>query len=195
MRRLHLMTIFVFAVFGLAAGASSAGAATWRIVPSSSSIRFSSTQMGEPLKGEFQRFDGKIEFDSGSPPQGKVRIEVDIASIKTGAADRDKQALGSDWFAARKRPTAVFSAQQFRRTGADSSDSYEAIGVLEIKDTSIPVTLPFTLRIDGSGLAEMHAQLSLNRLAFGLGAGSLSDPSVVAHDVAVDITLRAQRAD
>jgi cytochrome b561 len=148
--------------------------------------------MGEPLKGEFQRFDGKIEFDPGSSPQGNVQIEIDIASIKTGAADRDTQALGSDWFAARRRPTAVFSAQQFRRTGADS---YEAMGVLEIKDTSIPVTLPFTLRIDGSGLAEMQAKLSLNRLAFGLGVGSLSDPSVVAHDVAVDITLRAQRAD
>lgn len=192
MRRNNLMAIFTVAVFGLAAGVSSAGAATWRIVPSSSSIRFSSTQMGEPLEGEFQRFDGEIEFDPGASPQGKVRIEIDIASIKTGAADRDMQALGNDWFAARKSPTAMFSAQQFRRTG---TDSYEAMGVLEIKDTSIPVTLPFTLRIDSSGLAEMHGQLSLNRLAFGLGAGALSDPNVAAHDVAVDIILHAQSAD
>jgi len=192
MPRHSLCYYLIAGVLGLAAGASNVDAASWKIIPATSFIHFSATQMGHPFQGEFGRFDGRIDFDAGSMPKGDVKIEVDLASIKTGVADRDSQALGDDWFAIGKHPKAVFSAQQFKRVDANS---YKADGELTIRGKSVPLTLPFTLQIDSDGLAEMHGKLSLGRLGFGLGASQLSDKAIVGHDIAVEITVHARRAD
>lgn len=171
-------------------GASVADAAQWTIVPQASSIRFSGSQMGQPLEGRFERFTGRIDFEPGVMPKGSVEIEIEVASISTGAGDRDEMALGGDWFNAKHMPKASFTAQTFTQT---TPDNYEAAGDLTINGTTFPVALPFALKLDSNGLAEMTGQVSVDRLKFGLGTGQFRDPAMVSQNVRVDVLLHAQR--
>ncbi len=173
---------------GFAATAASVHAADWRIDPQASAIQFRSTQFGQPFTGEFKRFSGRIVFTPGPSPTGDVKIDVDVASLKTGAADRDAQAQGPAWFATAKAPQAVFTATRFRRIDAQH---YAAFGTLAIKGIQVQVTLPFTLHVGVDGVAEMQGAASVNRLAFGLGTGPLADPATVGRQVAVEVRLRA----
>ncbi len=172
----------------LAAAAGPASAADWSIDPQASTIQFRSTEFGQPFSGEFGRFSGRIAFNPGSSPTGDVTIDIDVASLKTGAADRDTQAQGTAWFATAKAPQAVFTADRFRRI---DDVHYEAFGNLVIKDVQVQIVLPFSLHIGPDGVAEMHGTATLDRLAFGLGTGSLADPAMVGRQVAVDVRLRA----
>lgn len=172
----------------ISATGASVRAADWRIDPQASAIQIRSTQSGQPFTGEFKRFSGRIAFTPWPSPTGDVKIVVDVASLKTGAADRDAQAQGPAWFATAKNPQAVFTATRFRRI---DGLHYEAFGTLAIKGAQVQVTLPFTLRIGADGVAEMEGTTTLDRLAFGLGTGSLADPAMVGRQVAVDVHLRA----
>ena len=176
-------------VAGLTLAGGSACAADWRDRSSRRALsRFAPSQFGQPFWGEFKRFSGHIAFNPGPAPTGDVKIEIDVASLKTGAADRDAQAQGTAWFATAKTPLATFTAARFRRI---DDEHYEAFGNLAIKDAQVQIVLPFTLRIGADGVADMHGTVTLDRLAFGLGAGSLADPAMVGRQVAVDVHLRA----
>jgi len=150
-------------------GTPIAHAAEWQILAGASSIQIHATQFGQPFKGGFERFGGHIDFEPGELPTGNVRIEVDVTSIKTGAADRDAQAQNKDWFDSGRFPTAIFAAQHFRRLDAER---YEADGILSIKGVKTPVVLPFVLTTRDDN-ADMRATLVLNVWPSALAKGSL----------------------
>lgn len=171
-------------------GVSHAVAAQWTVIPQTSSIHFSGTQMGQPLIGRFERFSGQIDFEPGAMPKGAIQIDIDITSLKTGADDRDLMALDDGWFMAKRIPKAVFAARTFRQI---SPDNYQADGLLTIKGVTIPVTLPFTLHVESSGQAEMTGQVSLDRLKFGLGTDQFGDEAIVSHNIKVELLVHAKR--
>ena len=176
------------AVASLAATGQPVCATNWRIDPQASAIEFHSTQFGKPFSGEFKRFSGHIAFNPGPSPTGDVKIEIDVASLKTGSADRDAQAQGDDWFATTKAPLATFTADRFRQI---DPAHYEAFGTLAIKGVQVQIVLAFTLSIKTDGTAEMHGTTVVDRLAFSLGTGSFADPAMVARQVTLDISLNA----
>jgi cytochrome b561/polyisoprenoid-binding protein YceI len=148
-------------------GTPTVHAAEWQILSADSSIQIQATQFGQPFKGSFERFGGHMDFEPGALPTGNVRIEVDVASLKTGSPDRDAQAQNKDWFDFDRFPNAIFAVQRFRRLGGEH---YEADGTLSIKGVTMPVVLPFVLTMRDND-AEMRGTLVLKRLTFGLGTG------------------------
>ena len=66
-----------------------------------------------------------------------------------------------------------------------------AEGTLTIKDTTVPLTLPFSLIITDDR-AETDGSLTLNRLDFGVGT-NMQDESSLAFAVDVVIKLTATR--
>jgi polyisoprenoid-binding protein YceI len=172
-------------------GGAVAHAAEWRIASGDSSIQIQATQFGQPFKGHFERFGGHIDFEPGELPTGNVRIEVEVASLRTGAADRDAQAQNRDWFDSSRFPKAIFAAQHFRRLDAEH---YEADGTLSVKGVTRPVVLPFVLTTRNND-ADMRGSLVLKRLTFGLGNGQFADSGLVGYDVTVDVTLHATKLD
>lgn len=137
----------------------------WVIEPKQSSIKIESAQYGQSYEGEFKTFDGQIFFDPDALDRSKVRIEVDVDSLKTGSSDRDEQALSSAWFDASVYPKAVFEADVFEHL---DNEQYIAKGSLRVKEVLLPFELPFTLKI-GEGQAIMHAHFELNRLDYNVG--------------------------
>lgn len=151
-------------------------------------IEIAVVQFGSEITGSFADWTSVITFDETVPTAditvGNVETTVSIPSLTLGSVTG--QALGPDFFAATDHPTAVFKADI-----RHASDGYEAIGTLTIKDQTAPLTLPFSLSVDGNR-AEMRGDLTLDRRSFGIG-DNVNDPATLGFEVRVKIMLTAVR--
>ncbi len=169
---------------------AAAQAAAWQADPAKSTIGFSGTQSGTPFKGHFKTFTAKIEFDPAHPDQGHADIVIDLASAASGDKQRDTALPQSDWFNTAAFPQAHFVATRFDAKGGAA---YEAVGTLTIRGITKPVTLPFTLTIDGA-TAHAAGHVQLIRTDFGVGQGEWASDQYVALQVGVDVDLTATKS-
>jgi cytochrome b561/polyisoprenoid-binding protein YceI len=159
-------------------------ASDWQVTDGT--LALSITQLGNISQGSFADWRANITFDenAGPGPLGKVEVTVAIASLALGTVTA--QAMGPDFFDANFFPEASFSGEITR-----TQTGYVATGPLVIRDTSLPVSLPFDLILDGN-TAQMSGQLSLSRLDFGVGT-TMPDESALGFDVDLTIILNATR--
>jgi polyisoprenoid-binding protein YceI len=186
-----------FALAGALAGASlatvpalAAAPPAWVVDKGASSLRFTSSMAGEGFTGAFKRWDADIRFDPANLTASSVTATVDVASAATGNADRD-QALPTDTFLdAPHFPRATFVARHFTALGGGR---YQADGLLTLRGVSKPLSLPFTLTIQGAQ-AKMAGAVGINRLAFGVGQGEWKATTTIPAAVTVSVAITARRA-
>ena len=130
----HLVLTLATAL--LATFACDAMAAEWRVDPAASRLTFIGTQAGSPFEGSFETFSATIRFDESDLPASKAVVSIDMASVKTGNAQRDDAVKGQDWFGVATYPKAQFETKAFRHVGGNR---YEADAVLTIRNGSKPV--------------------------------------------------------
>ena len=164
----------------------------WLIEKQSSRLDFQFTQYGQAVNGYFEDWDGDIFFDPQALEKSTVTIRIHPASIRTGSADRDAQAQGSDWFDVSGFPEIVFRSESFRTL---EPNRYQMVGLLRIKEIEQPVSFPFLLSIEtdaqGQKRGIMQANLTLNRLDFGVGQGDWESSETIGNAVNIDIYLEA----
>ena len=132
----------------------------------------------EYLKAELSR--PQVDYDSN----GRVKVEIDPATLTLGSVT--DQARGPEFFDVATHKTALFEAEIL-----PAASGYEAKGTLTLRGQSQPVSLPFTLTIAGT-TATMQGSTTLDRRAFGMGAG-YADESSVGFPVQVTVSLTAER--
>ncbi|MEU5159841.1 YceI family protein [Streptomyces sp. NPDC020875] len=98
------------------------------------------------VRGGFDDFEGTLVLNGADPAESSAAIDVRIASIDTGIADRDNHLRSGDFFEVEKFPLMTF-----RSTGAEATggDDYRVTGDLTIKD----VTRPLTIDLEFNGTA------------------------------------------
>jgi polyisoprenoid-binding protein YceI len=143
-----------------------------------SAITFVSKQMSVPVEGKFGKFSVQLEFDAAKPSEGRVRVELDLASIDTGSDEANDEVKGKGWFDVKNYPTARFMS------------SSEVAGKLTIKGRTKDVIAPFTLKPVGQG-AVLDGAFALKRLDYGIGEGVWSDTDTVADEVQVKVRISA----
>ena len=145
-------------------------------------------QMGSEVGGQFADWTAAIAFDpQAQGTAGSVEVKVAIGSLTLGSVT--DQAMGPDYFDAERFDTATFTAP----IEALPDGTYTADGTLTLKGQEAPVTLPFTLTLDGD-TATVHGETTLNRTTWGIGQ-SMSDESNLGFDVDLTVDLVATRAD
>lgn len=151
-------------------------------------LEISITQMGSQLSGSFTDWTAAINFDAtaATGPVGDVDVTIAIGSLTLGTVTA--QAMGTDYFDSATYPTATFKAQLEKL-----EIGYQAVGTLTIRDKVIPLTLPFTLDLQGNH-AVMSGAVTLDRLDFDIGQ-SLPDETSLGFAVKVQIDLAADRAN
>lgn len=183
-----------FRLTALAAAAflsiSPALAANWAVDPAASSIQFSGTHAGQKFTGRFEKWNAAIVFDPSALEASKATVTVETGSAKTGDRTYDASLPQEEWFNVKGFPNAVFQTQSIRALGGDQ---YEADATLTIKGVSLPVTLPFTLKIDGAK-ATMQGTATLDRIARQIGLKSDPNAEWVSKDITVSVSLAATRA-
>lgn len=153
----------------------------WAVVEGD--LAFSVVQMGTKVDGHFKDWTSSISF-SPETGTGSVTTQIAINSLTLGSVTN--QALDKDFFDAANHPTAVFEAD-IRPGDTD----YTAEGTLTLRGVSAPVSLPFTLTIEGE-TATMNGSVTLDRRTFGMGE-TYTDESQVGFGVEVVISLTATR--
>jgi cytochrome b561/polyisoprenoid-binding protein YceI len=164
------------------------GAVHWTVARGSS-LAFGSSWSGTPIRGRFDRWTADIVFGPDALDQSKVTVSVDLASVKTGDAQRDASLPSGDWFDVATQPKAVFTATRFTKAG---EGRYVAHGTLKLRGVSKPLDLPFRLTIDGDR-AEAKGRASLDRNAFGVGQGEFAGTDQIPGKVTIDIDVKAKR--
>jgi cytochrome b561/polyisoprenoid-binding protein YceI len=144
-------------------------------------------QFGNEVTGGFADWTADITFDPDIPigKAGSTTVQISIPSLSLGSVSQ--QAMGADFFDAENHPTATFTADLLH-----ASDQFKAVGTLELKGNSVPVTLPFSLSIRDD-VAQMDGRLKLDRRDFGIG-DNMADEQNLNFAVTVKISLTAIRA-
>ncbi len=69
------------------------------------------------LLGRFNKFDGTFSYDEKNPEKSKVQINIDVASLDSNHAERDKHLHSKDFFDVDKYPKASFVSTGYINKG------------------------------------------------------------------------------
>ncbi|MEU9195378.1 YceI family protein [Streptomyces hundungensis] len=120
---------------------------TYTIDPAHSSIGFVVRHaMVTNVRGSFAEHEGTLTLDGANPAASSASIDVKIASVDTGIADRDGHLRSGDFFDAEQYPLMSFRSTRAQALGGDK---YRMIGDLTIKD----VTRPLAIDLEFNGTA------------------------------------------
>ncbi|WP_338673136.1 YceI family protein [Streptomyces sp. SCSIO 30461] len=119
----------------------------YTIDPAHSSIGFTVRHaMVTNVRGSFAEHEGRLRLDGSDPASSTATIDVKIASIDTGIADRDNHLRSGDFFDAEQFPLMRFRSTKAEQLGGDK---YRVTGDLTIKD----VTRPLAIDLEFNGAA------------------------------------------
>ncbi|PWY54418.1 polyisoprenoid-binding protein [Legionella qingyii] len=180
---MKMIKYFFFLLFLSSVNANSAALPEWTLVPNESSISFTATQNNAPVTGSFKEFTAKIVADPQNYQNSSVDVVVNMNSLTTSYAEISSILLSSDWFNAKEFPRAEFKSTKFTKK---DDKNYEAIGILTIKNKSVPVTLTFTATESPKDHLVVEGHTNLKRLYFGIGQGDWSSTSEIKDEVTVN---------
>lgn len=166
----------------------------WKIDTAHSHVQFSVRHMMiSTVRGEFETFDGTIDFDQENPEDSEVKVRIDAASINTREEDRDNHLRSPDFLNVEDYPYLIFESKRVEQT---SDDSGRIVGDLTIRG----VTNEVVLEVDyhgvarspwGSTSAGFSATTSINRKDWGLTWNQALETGgvLVGDKVTIDIEL------
>ncbi len=112
------------------------------------SINFRISHLGFSwTKGRFNDFTGSFSYDEANPEASQVTVDIDVASIDSAHAERDKHLRSADFLDTNEYPDARFVSTSFTPTGDDTATM---TGDLTLKG----VTQPVTIEVDKIGEGE-----------------------------------------
>jgi polyisoprenoid-binding protein YceI len=158
-------------------------------VAKSSTLGFSATWAGDTIDGQFKRWTADILFSPDALDRSKLTVSIDMSSAATGDDQRDSSLPSGDFFDTATHPKATFTASKFRKTG---EGKFVADGTLDLRGVKKPVSLPFTLKIDGD-TATARGVTTLDRTAFGVGQGEWASTDQIGGKVKVSFAITAKR--
>ena len=167
---------------------------TWAIDASHSDVEFAvKHMMVSTVKGRFKNVSGRLTVDEANPASAAIEARIDVASVDTGAEQRDEHLRSDDFFNA-----AAYPEITFRSTGVSGKgNDWKLAGDLTIRDVTRPVTLD--VEFDGRGpdayggeRAGFVATTKINRRDFGVNWNGLIEAGGVVVSDTVKITLNIQ---
>jgi polyisoprenoid-binding protein YceI len=96
------------------------------------------------LIGNFNTFNGSFHYDEANPANNSIDIDIDVASLDSNHAERDKHLRSADFFDVTKYPKAGFVS-----TGYKDKDNGK--GVLKGKLTLHGITRTVTIDVNQIG--------------------------------------------
>jgi polyisoprenoid-binding protein YceI len=144
-------------------------AGTWNIDSTHSEVGFAVRHMMvSKVRGKFTKFAGEI-VTADDMLDSSVTAEIDLASIDTGAEQRDGHLRSADFFDTENHPTMTYRSTGVRPDG----DDYILDGELTLKGVTRQV--PLKLEVNGFGpdayggtRAGFSATGHINRSDFGI---------------------------
>ena len=182
MKRLAL-TIFLAGALPLAAQAMEFN----QVQTDKSAIAFTYQQMGVKMDGKVRKFAAKLNFDPAKPAEASTTIDVDLASVDTGAPEGDQEVAGKPWFNTKVFPTAQFVSTGVKAVGGNR---YDVAGKLTIKGKTQDIVVPATFTAQGNS-GVFDGTFTIRRGDFSIGEGSWAKFDIVANDIQIKFRITA----
>ena len=119
-------------VWGVSGMLAQAVAAEYRIDHSHSFVQFKTSHLGFSwLIGRFNQFDGSMTYDPEAGPEAQsIQFEVEMASIDSNHAERDRHLRGKNFLNVGEHPSATFVSTGFEgdRSGGVLSGDLTFLG-------------------------------------------------------------------
>ena len=169
----------------------------WAVDASHAHVGFSVPHMVvSETEGEFKTFSGKVQLDEQDLTKSTVEFTIDVNSLNTDSADRDKHLKSPDFFDAAKYPQITFKSTKIKKAGK----VFKVTGDLTIKGVTKPVTLDVTLSEAvqnpwGKQVRGVKVAGLIKREDFGVSWNKTLDKGgvVVGNDVTLDIKLELNK--
>lgn len=105
----HLLHILMAATIGLSVQAKAAEHYVIDTQGMHAFVTFKIKHLGFSwLQGRFNRFDGDFDYDDKNPSANRVKVTIDLTSLDTNHAERDKHLKSERFFDVARYPTATF---------------------------------------------------------------------------------------
>ena len=111
------------------------------ITNSERKVGFKIKNFGVMVDGTIEGFSGSLSFNKEDISASQFDFSLNVKSIRTGMADRDKAIMDAEFFYVEKYPRITFKAIEFNNI---AEDRYQALGTLTIKGVNQRVMAPFT---------------------------------------------------
>jgi polyisoprenoid-binding protein YceI len=169
-------------------------AGTWTIDPVHSEVGFSVRHMMvSKVRGKFTKFGGEL-VTGDDVLASSVTAEIDLASIETGAEQRDAHLRSPDFFDTENHPLMTYRSTGIRLDGED----FIVDGALTLK--GVTRSVPLKLELNGFGpdayggtRAGFSATAEINRQDFGVNWNAAMEHGgvVVSDKVAINLEIEA----
>jgi polyisoprenoid-binding protein YceI len=169
-------------------------AGTWTIDPVHSEVGFSVRHMMvSKVRGKFTKFGGEL-VTADDVLASSVAADIDLASIETGAEQRDGHLRSPDFFDTENHPLMTYRSTGIRRDG----DDFIVDGELTLK--GVTRSVPLKLELNGFGpdayggtRAGFSATAEINRQDFGVSWNAAMEHGgvVVSDKVAIHLEIEA----
>jgi polyisoprenoid-binding protein YceI len=167
----------------------------WNIDAVHSGINFSIRHMVvSKVRGRFAKYSGTLNLDEVDLTRSTLEATIDVASIDTGAPQRDTHLRSADFFDVEKFPEIRFRSRRIEKV---EDERYRVVGDLTIRD----VTREVSLDVEYGGRAKdpwgneragFIATATLDRKDFGLGWNQALEAGGVLVGDRVDIEIEVQ---
>ncbi len=167
---------------------------TWQIDFAHSSVHFTVRHMMfTNVRGEFEKFEGRIELDENKPEATVVDIQIDANSINTREARRDAHLKSPDFLDADKYPFLTFKSKRVERTGESTA---RLIGDLTIRGEAREVVMDVEYAGQaknpwGMMIAGFSGRTKINRKDWGLNWNQALEAGgwLVGDVITIDVEL------
>jgi|SRR5579875_2407037 len=143
----------------------------WTLDPAHTLVEFSAKHMMvTTVKGRFTGVTGTIIGDESDPASAQIDVEIDAATLATGADQRDGHLRSADFLDVEQYPTITFHSTSIQPRG---DDKYHVNGDLTLHGVTKPVVLDvelngFGVTPYGQNIVGAAATTKINRKDFGL---------------------------
>lgn len=166
----------------------------WPIDKAHSRVTFTVTKWGfVEVEGRFHDFAGIIAFDEQHPERSRIEWRVSVASVETGAPNRDKALQSPEYFDTARFPEIHFTSERVEPRG---NGQFDVQGQMTIRGKTRPLTVTAvyggTHTVPNEGTyAIFHTEFTIDRYDYDVRGGSMLGP-VISRDVHVTLIAAAR---
>ncbi len=183
--------IVVLAV-GLLLLQRSGAADNYTVDPAHTRVGFSVRHLGiSNVKGKFNEFAGSLVLEGNALEAASATIQV--GSVDTGVAQRDRHLRTADFFDATNYPTMTFKTKLVEKSG----EGFTLVGDFTMRGVTrelrVPVTVSKPIKDPwGKQRIGLEAKEKLNRKDYGIAYNQLLETGVAAVGEEVELDINAE---
>jgi polyisoprenoid-binding protein YceI len=170
------------------AAAPAVAGTTYAFDNTNSGVAFTGSKVTGKHDGVFNTFTGTVVVPEGKLEMSALRVEIDMASVKTDSAKLDGHLQSPELFDVAQFPKATFTSTKIERA-ADGKTM--VTGVMSLHGVSRQITFPAVSSLEND-VVTATAEFAIIRKDFGVVYPGKPD-DLIRDDVLLKLTLKAAK--